>query len=302
MEEKRKFLEYLRYELNRSPHTVEAYDRDLTLFISYITGGKPEEFDAVTITTNDIRSWISQLSAEGQSSRTIRRKTQSLRSFYRFLRKMYEMDVNPTSKIILAKLPKNLPEFVTGDGIKEILENYEAKSDYITERNRMILEILFCTGMRREELRILRDRDIDFHKREIKVTGKRNKQRIIPIDDGLAEKIREWQKMRDSEFPDSEILFPGREGELMSARNLVYITKSTLAGSNSRKRSPHVLRHSFATSLISDGAELNSVKELLGHASISTTQIYTHVSIKEIRESYRKSHPRGHSEEKPEQE
>lgn len=287
-----KFLTYLRYELNRSDLTIEAYGEDIRQFSSYITGDKPDTFQPSTITVNDIRSWLGHLSRLGNSSTTIRRKTQSLRSFFQYLRKMKIIDRNPASEIILAKLPKRLPEFIKSDEITQILENYTSSDEFITVRNKLMLRLLFCTGIRRAELRGLMDKDFDFHKLEIKVTGKRMKQRIIPIDTVLANIIQEYMTLRDSSGKNNGYLFPGRNG-MMSDRNIELAIRSTLQTASSHKKSPHVLRHSFATALLNNGAEINSVKELLGHTSIATTQIYTHISVSEIKSSYSKAHPRG---------
>lgn len=289
-----RFLDYLRYELNRSELTISAYRHDLQQFAAFITGGKAESFCPADVETNDIRSWLGELAGIGNSPKTLRRKTQSVRSFFRYLRKTGLTEKNPASDIILAKTDKSLPEFVREEEMEEVLKNLNTKDDFISKRNHLIMLLLYSTGIRRAELIGLKDRDVDFIRLEIKVTGKRMKQRIIPIGTELAECVKEYIKARDKTecCSESDYLFKGRHGG-MSEKSIGNIVKSSLAGTSSSKRSPHVLRHSFATSLLNHGAEINSVKELLGHASISTTQIYTHVSFSEIKQNYNKAHPRG---------
>lgn len=289
-----RFLDYLRYELNRSELTISAYKCDLQQFITFITGGKAERFCPVDVEMNDIRAWLGKLAGIGDSPKTLRRKTQSIRSFFHYLRKTGLIEKNPASDIVLAKTDKSLPEFVREEEMEEVLKNLNAKDDFISKRNHLMMLLLYSTGIRRAELIGLRDRDVDFTRLEIKVNGKRMKQRIIPIGTELAECVKEYIKARNETEcgTESDYLFKGRHGS-MSEKTVGNIVKSSLAGTSSSKRSPHILRHSFATSLLNHGAEINSVKELLGHASISTTQIYTHVSFSEIKQNYSKAHPRG---------
>lgn len=286
----REFENYLLLELNRSRHTVEAYSRDLTQFAQWLSGG------VENATTADIRAWLGSL-APGESPLTLRRKAQSLRAYYRWLLKRGEISHNPAADLILAKAPKRLPEFVKEQEIEEIVNSYD-HSDFTSHRAHIVMLILYSTGLRQEELRTLTDADIDFSLREAKVTGKRAKQRVVPLPPELLEEIACWQKARDAKYPDLESPKPlicGRSGAI-SKKALYNIVNSSLASTSAMKKSPHVLRHTFATSMLNGGAALDSVKEFLGHSSLSTTQIYTHLSFNELKKSYSAAHPRAKRE------
>ncbi len=293
------FTTYLRHELNRSPLTVEAYERDICQFVDWLTGDKPDSFTPNDVTTADVRAWIASLSREGNLARTLRRKAQSLRAFFRFLLKRGIISDNPTSTITLPKIPHSLPDIVRADEMEGILaakESQEAVSqDKEAElRSLVVTEILYTLGLRRAELIALNDRDITFNPGEIKVTGKRAKQRVVPAPMKLLQYIHEWQQLRDSIWQNLEEPKPliVMKGKRISPSQVYSIVKDSLATSSSRKKSPHALRHSFATAMLNEGADLNSVKEFLGHSSLSTTQIYTHVSFAEMRKAYDNAHPR----------
>ena len=296
------FTSYLRHELNRSPLTVEAYERDLMQFADWTTAGKPESFAPSGITTADVRAWIASLSREGNTPRTLRRKAQSLRAFFKFLLKKGDIPENPTSNITLPKIPHSLPDIVRADEMERILaakEAQEAQESSSADRERdlrelIVTEILYTLGLRRAELISLNDRDVTFNPGEIKVMGKRAKQRVVPAPMKLLRYIREWQRLRDSLWPDLEEPRPliVMKGKRITAPQVYSIVKRSLATASTRKRSPHALRHSFATAMLNEGADLNSVKEFLGHSSLSTTQIYTHVSFAEMRKAYDSAHPR----------
>lgn len=285
----REFENYLRLELNRSPHTVEAYSRDLTQFAQWLTGSVDNA------TTADIRAWLGS-QARKDSAHTLRRKAQSLRAYYRWLLKRGGITHNPAADLTLAKAPKRLPEFVKEQEIEEIVNSYD-HSDFSSHRAHIVMLILYSTGLRQEELRTLTDADIDFSLREAKVTGKRSKQRVVPLPSELLEEIACWQRARDAKYPDLESPKPlicGRNGAI-SKKALYNIVNSSLASTSAIKKSPHVLRHTFATSMLNGGAALDSVKEFLGHSSLSTTQIYTHLTFNELKKSYSAAHPRAKS-------
>ena len=308
-----RFLTYMRRELNRSENTVAAYERDLRQFASWVTGhDSSRAFDPASVTTADIRAWLS-LIAGTDSPVTIRRKTSALRAFFRWMMRNGVTDVNPASDIVLAKRRRDLPEIVgekemesilasdgdpginpaTGNGTDDINDDKE-KEEYLRERREIILGILYDTGLRESELLGITDRDIDLSAREMKVTGKRNKQRIIPLPESLAGQIARWQKIRDARnpgLPSPAPLIPGRDGP-MSRMQLYRIVHGALESTSATRKSPHTLRHSFATAMLNGGANLDVVKEMLGHASLSTTQIYTHLSFDELLRTYRSSHPR----------
>lgn len=289
----KEFENYLKLELNRSSHTSEAYIRDINQFATWLTGGSTETFDYASVTTQDIRAWLGSI-AHANAPASIRRKTQSLRAYFHWLLKNGKIKANPASDIILAKTPRRLPEYIKDEEIEKLLTILDTEDDYKTQRARFILLMLYATGLRQEELRQLTDDDIDFSLQEAKVTGKRNKQRIVPLAKEMIEEIRKWQKTRNSKYPGlnkSAPLIPGINGKI-SKGNLYKQVHDSLSGIPASHKSPHLLRHTFATAMLRNGASLDAVKEFLGHASLSTTQIYTHLSFSELQASYRSAHPR----------
>lgn len=295
------FLTYLRYELNRSVNTVEAYRRDLEQFAAWLTDSGARPFDASSVATADIRAWIA-LRASSDTPTTLRRKTQSLRSYFRWLMKRNHLPGNPAADVVLAKKPRRLPEFVREQQMEDLLtpspaplspEEESPSDSYTQTRDRLILNILYSTGLRQAELLGLNDADISFSAAEAKVTGKRNKQRVIPLPKQLLEEIKSWIRLRDSLVPPQipQPLFPGRDGR-MSKMQLYRIVHRMLQETDAPVKSPHVLRHTFATSMLNHGANLDTVREMLGHTSLSTTEIYTHLSFEQLREAYRTAHPR----------
>ncbi len=296
-----KYTTYLRYELNKSACTVKSYISDLEQFILHHTDGNAQKFDYHAVTTADIRRWLASLAEHGDGTRTLRRKTSSLRSYFRYLLRRGEISVNPASDIILAKAPKPLPSFVKQQEMEQILAEKDEKKSFESVRNALIVEMLYATGMRRAEFTTLTVADVNLARGEIKVTGKRNKQRIIPIAPQLVEKIKEYLALCSARFgakgAKSEFLLT-KKGEAMNKSTLYNIVKKKLSGTSCAKHSPHVLRHSFATTMLNNGADINTVKEFLGHASLDTTQIYTHVSFAELQQNYNHAHPRAQRQRK----
>lgn len=296
------FASYLRHELNRSPHTVEAYCRDITGFACWLSGSASGEgFDPASVTLSDLRAWLGAL-ARKESPLTLRRKTQSLRALFHWMLKMGMIEKNPAADLILAKAPKPLPQFLKIEEIEEVINRTAAESSDTDEnfrkaRTHIVLLMLYTTGLRQEELRTLSDCDIDFSLKEAKVMGKRSKQRVVPLPPELIAEIKRWQKIRNEHSPEllplgKDIpLISGRDGRI-SKRGLYNIVHQALGGTSPEKKSPHILRHTFATAMLNNGASLDSVKEFLGHSSLSTTQIYTHLSFAELRASYSTAHPR----------
>lgn len=295
-----RFRSFLQFEQNRSPHTVREYVADVGEFAAFITGGKPEEFRPGSVTTNDIRLWLAT-KARNIGPRSSRRKLQSLRALFRYLMKREGLPVNPAADITPAKIPRNLPKFVRAEDLEEIID--AGRTDmkpWREERNKLIIEILYSCGLRCSELISLNDSSIRKDTAEMRVIGKGNKTRIIPLARPLVEKISHWQQTRDSLWESDEPdppLIAGARGRL-SQTTINKITADMLAPAKGGARNPHSLRHSFATAMLDGGADINSVKEFLGHASLETTQIYTHVSIDQIRKAYRAAHPRGGNPEK----
>ena len=286
------FIKYLRYELYRSDHTVEAYERDLKQFAAFFSPGAP--FEPAEVTTADIRRWLAHLADTGDSPASLRRKTQSLRAYFRYLCLRKILSANPASDIILAKLPRPLPDFVRDADMERILAPLPPVAPSADVRDHLILHLLYTTGLRRSELLQLTDLSVSLGAMQIRVLGKGRKERIVPIAPPLAEEIAAWQILRDATFPDlpePRPIIATRHGA-MSASNLELIIKRLLKGENAGRKSPHTLRHTFATAMLNGGADLNSVQAILGHTSLATTQIYTHLQTSDLRRAYNAAHPR----------
>lgn len=290
-----RFIDYLRLELNRSPHTIEAYKRDIVQFRDWLTEDSTD-IDFISVTQSDVRAWFAFLARSGDTPRTIRRKSTSLKTFYKWMIKTNYIKSSPLRDIPLPKLPKQLPDLVKPAEVEDVLtktKNDSNKDELKNILDSLIIEMLYSLGIRRAELIGINDSDISFSNAEIKVTGKRSKQRIIPIPQDLLKKINDWQIKRDKDgkqLGDSPLFII--KGKRITANQVYYIVHKSLVTSSAKKRSPHALRHTFASSMLNGGAELDSVREFLGHASLDTTQIYTHVSFNEIKKAYSQAHPR----------
>ena len=298
----REFLRYLSLELYRSPHTVEAYSADLREFNQYVsqTGVIMDDagcFIPSGVLPSHVRGWIASMAEDGISARSIRRKLQSLRSYFKYECRRDETLKNPLSGITLPKQAKKLPEFARPGELQEILGGTEKT------RDRLIVMMLYGCGLRRSELLGITDADIQEGRRELRILGKGNKTRVIPLTDELLGAIRDQQRERDEKFPELHHPRPliATSRGAMSVSGLYKIVNSLLAPSTASKKSPHTLRHTFATSLLNAGADINSVKELLGHASLGATQIYTHVAFKDMQKDWKKAHPRGGEKEEGEE-
>ena len=287
------FLDYLESEKRYSRHTILAYKNDLQqfeLFMNAFYG----DVEATEAKHAHIRSWMVDLINNSVSVRSINRKLSSLRSFCNYLRRLGHIETDPTLKIIPPKNSKKLPAIIQEQNMLKLFDNEESGSSFHFLRDRLVLELLYSTGMRRSELINLRDRDIDKHNAQIKVLGKGNKERLIPVSAKLLDKISLYKELRDSEFEEQDdYLLLSDKGKKLYPK-LVYnlVTNQIKQISTAKKRSPHILRHSFATHLMNNGADLNAVKELLGHSSLAATQVYTHNSIEKLRSIYKDSHPR----------
>lgn len=287
-----KYLQYIKLELNLSEHTQLAYGKDLRQWEQYLTGGK-QQLDVASVTSSDIRSWLLHLSNGGDSARTLRRKVQAVRSFYKWLMRNGTVSVNPAASVELARIPKRLPQLVREESVNSLLDGEIDEADFEQVRNRLIVMMLYETGMRRAELVDLQDKNVDTTKGELKVHGKRDKDRIIPFGTELALWIERYRALRDEQARGCDHFFVRGSGEPLYPMLVYRVVREALAEAGvTSKRSPHVLRHTFATALLNDGAALNSVKELLGHESLATTQIYTHVTFSELKNNYKLAHPR----------
>lgn len=287
------FLDYLNFERNYSEHTIQAYRRDLTQFEDYVKDGLSEEFDPAGIDSDIVRGWIVYLMNMKMASTTVNRKLSSLKSFFKFLVRQEVIMTNPIRLMNGPKNKKPLPYFIKESDMAKLLDGDQFGQDFEGVRDRLILELLYDTGIRRSELVGIKDSDIDFEKNQLKVTGKRNKQRLIPFADELREMLLAYLDYRGREVENlSGWLLVRKNGAPVSAATVYTIVRKSLSSLSSlTKRSPHVLRHSFATSMLNNGAELNAVKELLGHSSLASTSIYTHTSFEELKKVYN-AHPR----------
>ena len=288
------FLEYLLYELNRSEKTVLAYGMDLRDFERYLKE-TDAELDFTRVHADNVRNWMVHLmDKEQNTASSVNRKLSSLRSFYRFLLRKGLVKKDPMLKVVGPKKKKPLPSFVREKDMDRLLDETSFGEGFEGCRDRMILEMFYATGMRLSELIGLDDADVDFASRLIKVTGKRNKQRLIPFGDELAEDLLIYIKVKNETFPEgSEAFFVLKNGKRMYPMMVYRLVRRNLSKVVAlKKRSPHVLRHSFATAMLNDNAELRAVKELLGHESLATTQIYTHATFEELKKVYEQAHPR----------
>ncbi|MCH5223954.1 MAG: tyrosine-type recombinase/integrase [Muribaculaceae bacterium] len=290
-----RFLDYLRYELNRAPLTVKAYENDILQFQDWLGGKNEKEIDYTSVSQSDVRAWLAFLARNGESPKTIRRKSQSLRALFKWMMKSGIIKISPMRDLPLPKVSKPLPDIVRKDEIENALDSLETgeENNQRKIRDALIVEIFYTLGIRKAELITLNDSSISFSKGEIKVMGKRSKQRIVPVPEALLNKIRHWQTVRDDNNVASEDqpLF-SINGKRISEKTVYNIVNKALADSSAKKRSPHALRHSFASGMLNGGADIDSVKEFLGHASLATTQIYTHISLNEIKKAYSLAHPR----------
>ena len=290
------FLDYLQYERNYSEETIKSYREDLCQFEKF---AREEIGDSALseVKAELVREWIVSLMDKGYTSTSINRKLSSLRSFYKFLLRKGEVCVNPLQKITGPKNKKPLPTFVKEKDMEELLDGDGFDEDFEGVRDRLILEMLYDTGVRRSELVGLQDTDIDYDAMLIRVTGKRNKQRLIPFAERLKNLMLAYTEVRNREVDAGcGWFFVRKNGEQLSTGILYTIVKKKLSDIPTlAKCSPHVLRHSFATSMLNNGAELNAVKELLGHSSLASTSIYTHTTFEELKKVYH-AHPRAQKE------
>ena len=287
------FLNYLRYERNASPQTVQTYEESLRELESYIAF-REDGLSLGTVDTDLIRDWMESLMDRGNNASTINKKLSALRSFFRFALKRGLVEKDPAHALAGLKKPKPLPQFLREGEMDRLLDGMEWGEDYKDVRARTLLLLLYEAGLRRSELTGLDDGDVDLEACQLKVTGKRNKQRIVPFGDELANALRLYQEVRNGVVVrDSNALFVGDKGHRMTGRQVYEIVHRELTGATSlKKRSPHVLRHSFATAMLNNGAGLESIKKLLGHESVSTTEIYAHTTFEQLKRVYDEAHPR----------
>lgn len=296
------FITYLKLELNSSVNTVEAYRRDLEQWADFATSGHREALRPADMTTGDLRVWIAHLAKQGLSPRSIKRKVQAVRAFFRYMMRNHGLGSNPAADLQLARGRKELPVYIREAETNEMVgdTNYD-HGDFTELRNRLIVDMLYSTGMRCSELISLRDMNVNNAKGELKVHGKRNKDRLIPYGEELTEMIDCYRTLRDSS-PTTAIsprdpeapFFVREDGRPMYRKGVYNIVHARMleAGVHAPRLSPHVLRHSFATDMLNSGAPITSVQQLLGHSSLVSTQVYTHITYRELKQNYQLAHPR----------
>ena len=287
------FLSYLKYEKRYSVHTITAYENDIDQFVSF---GKTlvEDFYVEAADYHLIRQWIIALMNKGTSARSVNRKISTLKSFYKFMMREGIVPKNPTDYITLPKMARKLPEFVQEKEINHLLDGRFFDDDFEGLRDKAVVSFFYGTGIRLSELVGIRLSDLNLIEKVVKVNGKRNKERLVPFPLELAGIISEYIKQRNELFPVSEnFLFLTGNGEPAYTKLIYRIVKKELSlVTTIDKKSPHILRHSYATHLLNRGADMNAIKELLGHANLAATQVYTHTTFEQLKKVYKQAHPR----------
>jgi integrase/recombinase XerC len=288
------FLDYLRFQKRYSRHTIISYTNDLAGFIDYLA----QEYGTLALAEIKpvfIRSWLAKLKNEGMEGKSINRKISTLKSFFRYQLKQQAIIISPMATIVSPKVKKRLPQFVDSGGMEKLFSEVKFTDNWQGKTDRLLLQLLYSTGMRRAELVNLKESQIDYGNYAIKVLGKGNKERIIPAGKELLTYINEYTKAKANELEnyDSTYLLVNSNGKKITDAYVYNTVKKYLnTVTTIDKKSPHILRHTFATHLMNNGAELNAVKELLGHSSLAATQIYTHNSIEKLKDIHKKAHPK----------
>lgn len=291
-----RFLAYLKFEKRFSSHTLTAYETDLKQFFDYLEL-QYRESDVKAITHFFVRSWIVNLVNLKVTAKSINRKISVLKSFFRFLMKEKKIEQNPMLKIVSPKIPKRLPDFFSTENMELLFKHVEFSEGYAGIRDRLILELLYSTGIRRAELVGLKDNSIDFGNDTMKVLGKRNKERIIPLMPKMVSMLKNYMMEKNNFLKtcnqSNNFLFLDSRCKQIYP-DYVYRTVRKYLGwvTTSKKKSPHVLRHTFATHMLNNGADINAIKELLGHSSLAATQVYTHNTTEKLKKIYKQAHPK----------
>ena len=286
---KNKFITYLLSEKRFSEHTIKSYTTDLKQFSSFLSS----EFQIIDeineISFQIIRTWIASLLEKGLSPRSVNRKISTLKTYFKFLIREGELIENPMMKIVAPKSKKRLPVFIEEDQIASLLNEVQFETGFIGQRNKLIIELFYVTGIRLSELINIKISDVDFNNQSIKVLGKRNKERIIPLSSSMINGLNNFIVNNQK----NHFLFTNLDGMKLYTK-LVYrlVNKYIAKISSVNKKSPHILRHTFATHMLNNGADINAIKELLGHANLSATQVYTHNTIEKLKIVYKQAHPR----------
>ncbi len=294
MKHKENFLRYLKNQKRYSSHTIRSYSDDLDQFYTFLTISSDEDACVEGISHKDIRDWVVRLMEKDFSPRSVNRKISTLKSFFRYLQKNGFIADNPARRITSLRQGKTLPSFVGEEQMDTLLEKVEFGDDFSGIRNRLIIDILYLTGMRLSELINLKIVNINSRDQHVKVLGKRNKERIIPITNTLVARIEEYMgHRRNIEDQKNEFLLITGNGKKLYPKLVYRVVNNYLRlVTTIEKKSPHILRHTFATHMLNAGADLNAIKEILGHSNLSATQVYTHNTFEKLRGIYKQAHPR----------
>lgn len=286
------FLDYLKFEKRYSKHTILSYQNDLEQFFQYLVS-QFDSPDLEIISASMVRSWLAELKEDEISSKTINRKISSLKSFYKYQLKTGALNKSPMGTIIAPKISKRLPQFVEQIDMDHLFQHMPFSDDWKGRTERLVILLFYSTGMRLSELIQLKELQLDASHQQVKVLGKGNKERIIPISKDLIEQLQKYIAEKPTNARLSEHLFVSQSGKPLQPRSVYSFIKAKLSEVTTiKKKSPHILRHSFATHLMNNGADLNAVKELLGHSSLAATQVYTHNTIEKLKDVFKKAHPK----------
>lgn len=288
------FIDYLRYEKRYSPHTVTAYKNDLDQFVQFCTE-RVGDFHVKNVDAKLIRSWVVELMGQKLSERSVNRKVSTIKSFYKFLMKENVIDNNPAVLLPLPKIRKKLPFFVEENNLQHLLDDGFFSEDFVGIRDKLIITLLYGTGIRLSELLKLKELDVNQRESTIKVLGKRNKERVIPYPVSINKILNLYVNVKNETIGSkTERLLVTESGKPAYEKLIYRVVKEYLAKVTLlEKKSPHVLRHTYATHLLNKGADLNAVKELLGHSNLAATQVYTHTTFERLHQIYKQAHPRG---------
>jgi len=288
------FYNYLKFEKRYSGHTVRSYTDDLEAFFNYLEATYGSLLP-VEITGLYIRSWLALVKEEGVSSRTVNRKISTLKSFFKFQLKQGNIDTSPMGQVTSPKIKKRLPDFVKEKETETLFKDVDFSNDWKGMTDRLVLKLLYQTGIRLSELINLKFTGIDFNKRQVKVLGKGNKERVLPLGSEICGELINYQNEKKKQFEKYEplyLLLTPKGGKLYAGYVYHTVRAYLSLATTISKKSPHVLRHTFATHLMNNGADLNAVKDLLGHSSLAATQVYTHNTIEKLKNVHKKSHPK----------
>ena len=288
------FIDYLKFEKRYSPHTIISYQTDLDQFFAFLKS----QYDSPSlsaITPGFVRSWLAEMRNDDITPKSLNRKISSLKSFFKYQLKVGEVKHSPMVTIVSPKVSKRLPSFVAQNEMETLQQYVEFPDTWKGQTDKLLLELFYATGMRLSELINLKDSQLDAANGQVKVLGKGNKERIIPVSKELATRMSSYAENKKQRFPDATFanLFLNEKGKPLYPKYVYNVVKANLSlVTTLKKKSPHVLRHTFATHLTNNGADLNAVKELLGHSSLAATQIYTHNTIEKLKDVYKKAHPK----------